>query len=80
MKGLPTIPDKPPILLCEDPKYALEKLSSIITPDDYDDLGNHAMEAMGEMGLFCIAQVSYVRPLLILPFHLPLSLTTFVFR
>ena len=28
---------KPPILLREDPKYALEKLSSIISSKDYED-------------------------------------------
>ena len=48
---------KPPILLCEDPKYALEKLSSIIGNEDYEDLRNHSTKAMGEMGLFGIAQV-----------------------
>ena len=48
---------KPPILLREDPKYALEKLSSIIGNEDYEDLGNHSTEAMGEIGLFSIAQV-----------------------
>ena len=46
---------KPPVFLHEDPKYALEKLSSIIGNDDYEDLGNHSMEAMGETGLFSIA-------------------------
>ena len=39
---------KPPVLLREDPKYALEKLSSIISSKDYEDLGNHSTEAMGE--------------------------------
>ena len=48
---------KPPILLREDPKYALGKLSSIIGSKDYEDLGNHSTEAMGETGLFSIAQV-----------------------
>ena len=48
---------KPPVLLREDPKYALGKLSSIIGSEDYEDLGNHSMEAMGETGLFSIAQV-----------------------
>ena len=48
---------KPPVLLREDPKYALGKLSSIIGSEDYEDLGNHSMEAMGETGLFNIAQV-----------------------
>ena len=48
---------KPPVLLREDPKYALEKLSSIIGNEDYEDLENHSTEAMGETGLFSIAQV-----------------------
>ena len=48
---------KPPVLLREDPKYALEKLSSIIDNEDYEDLGNHSTEAMGETSLFSIAQV-----------------------
>ena len=55
-KGLMILPPgsqkKPPILLREDPKYALEKLSSIIGNKDYEDLGNHSTEAMGETGLF----------------------------
>ena len=46
---------KPLVLLREDPKYALEKLSSIIGNEDYEDLGNHSTEAMGETGLFSIA-------------------------
>ena len=54
MKGLDTVTRKPPILLREDSKYALEKLSSIIMSDDYEDLSNHATEAMEEMGLFSI--------------------------
>ena len=62
-KGLMITPPgsqkKPPILLHEDPKYALERLSSIITSEDYEDLGNHSTEAMGETGLFGIAQVTY---------------------
>ena len=48
---------KPPVLLREDPKYALGKLSSIIGNEDYEDLGNHSTEVMGETGLFSIAQV-----------------------
>ena len=59
MKGPSTTQEKPPILLRKDSKYALEKLSSIISSDDYEELSNHATEAMGESGLFCIAQVSY---------------------
>ena len=48
---------KPPVLPREDPKYALGKISSIIGNEDYEDLGNHSTEAMGETGLFSIAQV-----------------------
>ena len=60
-KGLmvppPASQKKPPVLLCEDPKYALEKLSSIIGNENYEDLGNHSTEAMRETGLLSIAQV-----------------------
>ena len=48
---------KPSVLLREDPKYALGKISSIIGSENYEDLGNHSTEAMGETGLFSIAQV-----------------------
>ncbi|XP_050259239.1 uncharacterized protein LOC126704273 [Quercus robur] len=48
--------ERPPSLLRDDSKYALEKLSSIITAEDYEDLGNHSTEAMGETGLFAVAQ------------------------
>ena len=64
-KGLMTAPstnqEKPPPLLHDDSKFALEKLSSIITTEDYEDLGNHSTEAMGETGLFTVAQVIYDR-------------------
>ena len=60
-KGLVVPPSssqkKPPVLLHEDPKYALEKLSSIIGNEDYEDLRNHSTEAMGETSLFSIAKV-----------------------
>ena len=55
MTGSVPIVEKPPVLLREDSKYALEQLFSIITVDDYEDLSNHTTEAMGEMGLFSIA-------------------------
>ena len=58
-KGLMKAPsnnqEKPPVLLREDSKHALEQLSSIISSEDYEDLGNHSTEAMGETGLFAIA-------------------------
>ena len=60
---------RPPVLLHEDPKYALKKLSSIITSKDYEDLGNHSTEAMGETGLFSIAQVN-IRRFLARPYSL----------
>ena len=60
-KGLMVPPsgsqNKPLILLREDLKYALEKLSSIIGSEDYEYLGNHSTEVMGETSLFSIAQV-----------------------
>ena len=55
MKALSTTQDKPPILLREDSKHALEQILSIISFEDYEDLGNHSAEAMGESGLFAIA-------------------------
>ena len=66
MKGPTPIAEKPPILLREDSKYVLEKLSSIITFDNYEDLSNHATKAMGETRLFCIAQVAISVPFLFL--------------
>ena len=69
---------KPPVLLHEDPKYALEKLLSIITSEDYEDLGNHSTEAIGETGLFSIAQVN-VRHFLVVHI-LCLKLTSTLFR
>ena len=66
-KGLTKAPstnqEKPPPLLRDDSKFALEKLSLIISLEDYEDLGNHSTEAMGETGLFAIAQVIFVRQL-----------------
>ena len=55
MKAPSTTQEKPPVLLCEDSKHALEQLSSIISSEDYEDLGNHSTKAMGEAGLFAIA-------------------------
>ena len=37
MKGPSTTQEKPPVLLREDSKYALEKFSSIMSFDDYED-------------------------------------------
>ena len=54
MSSVP-VTEKPPILLREDSKYALEHLLSIITTDNYKDLSNHATKAMGETRLFSIA-------------------------
>ena len=51
------VSEKRIILLYEDLKYAIGQLLSIIKVDDYEDLGNHATEAIREMGLFSLAQV-----------------------
>ena len=57
MKAPSNISEKLPVLLCEDSKHALEQISSIISMEDYEDLGNHSTEAMGKSGLFAVAQV-----------------------
>ena len=72
MKGLSSSQKKPSILFREDPKYALETLTSIMTTEDYEDLSNHFTEVIGETGLFSIAQV-------ILFIHSP-SILTFLFK
>ena len=67
MKGPSTDQEKPPVLLWEDSKHALEQISSIMSSEDYEDLGNHSTEAMGEMGLFAITQVTL--PVSFTPVH-----------
>ena len=62
MKAPSTSQEKPPSLR-DNSKYALEQLSSIITSEDYEDLGNHSTEAMGETGLFTLAKVIFARQL-----------------
>ena len=41
MKGSSTNQERPPVLLREDSKHALEQISSIMSSEDYKDLGNH---------------------------------------
>ena len=60
MKASSTSQEKPPPLLRDDSKFSLEKFSSIISLEDYKDLGNHSSEAIGETGLFAIAQVTFI--------------------
>ena len=67
MKALSTGQETPPVLLHEDSKYTLEQLSSIIMSEDYEDLGNHSTEAMGESGLFAVTQVT--KPVAFLSVH-----------
>ena len=55
--GLFAVAQVTPVLLREDSKHALEQISSIISVEDYEDLENHSTEAMGESGLFVVAQV-----------------------
>ena len=69
---------KLPVLLREDLKYALGRLSSIIGSEDYEDLGNHSTEAMGETGLFSIAQVR-ARHNITLGLYLYLFIYLFIF-
>ena len=70
MHAPPVSEEKPPPLLRDDSKFALEKLTSILSAEDYEDLGNHSTEVMGETGLFAVGQVTfhyisvYVRPFL----------------
>ncbi|XP_030925032.1 protein SUPPRESSOR OF npr1-1, CONSTITUTIVE 1-like [Quercus lobata] len=56
MHAPPVSEEKPPPLLRDDSKFALEKLTSILSAEDYEDLGNHSTEAMGETGLFAVGQ------------------------
>ena len=63
MKAPSTSQEKPPPLLRDDSKFALERLSSIISLEDYEDLSNHSTEAMEETGLFAVAQVTFIRRL-----------------
>ena len=60
---------KPLVLLREDQKYALGKLSSIIGSEDYEDLGNHSTEAIRETGLFSIAQVKVRHNIILGPYR-----------
>ena len=62
-----------PILLHEDSSYAFKQLLSIIKDNDYSDLGNHATEGMGYMGLFSLAQVHRSVYLCLLCFNAVLS-------
>ena len=52
-------------LFCEDLRYAVGFLSSIIKDNNYEDLGNHATKAIGESGLFGLAQVHNCPPSLL---------------
>ena len=69
MTGTDPITEKRPVLLREDSRYTLKQLLSIIQDDDYEDLGNHATEAMRETGLFNLVQVCLSIPF---PLFLPI--------
>ena len=62
MTGGEPFTKKPLVLLREDSQYALQQISSIIKDGDYEDLGNHATEAVGEIGYFYLTQAC-IRPL-----------------
>ena len=55
MTGQVPVDEKCPVLLREDPHYALKQLSSLLTSEDYENLGNHSIEAMWETSLFSLA-------------------------
>ena len=57
MKGPSKDQEKPPVLLRKDSKHDLEQISSIMSAEDYENLGNHSTEAMDETSLFAITQV-----------------------
>lgn len=81
MTGHVPITEKLLVLVREDSKYALKQLSSIITAADYEDLSNHAIEAMGETGLFSIAQVTvFVSFLFLFPLTFLVTNPSFVSR
>ena len=69
MKAPSTDQEKLLVLLCKDSKHVLEQISSIMTSEDYEDLGNHSTEAMGESGLFVVTQVTMPVNLLSIHFH-----------
>ena len=77
MKASSTSQEKPPPLLRDDSKFSLERLSSIISLEDYEDLGNHSTEVMGETGLFAVAQVTFIRRLESVYLAWPFVLTHF---
>ena len=70
------VSEKCPTLLHEDLWYAIGQLSSIIKDYDYENLGNHATEDIGETSLFSLAQVC-IRPSFFPVTLLPLFLTLF---
>ena len=69
MKASSVDQEKPPVLLYEDSKHTLEQISSIMTSEDYEDLGNHSTEAMEESGLFSVAHVTMPVNVLSVHFH-----------
>jgi len=56
MTGQGLVTEKRPVLLHEDSRYAIKQLLSIIKDNDYENLGNHAIEAMGETCLFSLTR------------------------
>ena len=62
MKAPSNIPEKTLVLLREDSKHTLEQILSIISAEDYEDLGDHSTEAIRESGLFAVTQVSDPSP------------------
>ena len=74
MKAPSTDQEKPPVLLCEDSKHALEHISSIMTSEDYEDLGNHSTEVIGGVGTFFRRSGNHARRPSVRPFPLAFNL------
>ena len=64
MKGADPITKKRLVLLHEDSGYVLNQLSYIIKDDNYDDLGNHAIEAIGRRAYSVWYKYVYSSPFL----------------
>ena len=64
MKGADPITKKRLVLLHEDSGYVLNQLSSIIKDGNYEDLGNHAIKAMGRRAYSVWYRYVYSSPFL----------------
>ena len=79
-KGLmvppPASQKKPPVLLCEDLKYALEKLSSIIGNEDHKDLGTTQRRPWGRRAFLILPRYE---PVIIFPSDYTFIYSSFIY-